>query len=375
MIYFDNSATSYPKPMSVYLKTLEAQLKYSFNSGRGGYKESVKSAEKLFDVRQKLATLFNADASNVVFTKNCTEALNIAIKGCAKKGGHILMSSLEHNSVSRVVYSLFESSQICFDTFKFSYDDSEILMDIKRKIKPETCVLICTHASNVFGVTFPIKRIGDYCKRRGIPFVCDCAQTAGILDVDVKKDNIDILCTAGHKGLMGAMGTGAMLVNNCAVKPLLQGGTGTSSLDLEHPYDMPEGFEAGTLNNSGIVSMGAGVDYINKKGMSSIYSHEMAMCKYLYSELSRIPGVKLYTPPPESYKAVPIIALNYKNYSSEKTAALLAEHGICTRAGFHCSPLAHEHFKTTDRGVVRISLGAFNTFSQCEKFIKIIKAL
>ena len=371
MIYFDNSATSYPKPIGVYLKTAEAELLYSFNSGRGGYRQSVKAAEKIYCVRKKVAEMFNLDPNGVIFTKNCTEALNIAIKGTVNKDDRILISSLEHNSVSRVVHNLpYE-----YDIFDYSFDDDKTVESFKNKITDNTRIVICTHASNVFGCILPIRRIGEICKQKGIMFIVDAAQTAGTLSIDMQKDNIDILCTAGHKGLMGNMGTGLLMINNVSVKPLLYGGTGSNSSDLVQPSDKPEGFEAGTLNNSGILSLGAGIDYINNTGIDCIYRHEMSLCSYLYSELEKNDNITLYTPQPEMHKSVAIISFNFSDYSSEKTAAILSDNGICTRAGFHCAPLAHKHFGTENRGTVRISLGAFNKYDQCIKFVEILKSI
>ena len=371
MIYFDNSATSYPKPLGVYLKAIEAQFLYSFNSGRGGYSQCIRAGEKIYEVREKAARMFNLEASGVVFTKNCTEALNIAIKGSVKQGDHILMSSLEHNSVSRVVNNLGNE----YDIFDYDNNDDKTVESLTAKIKENTRVVVCTHASNVFGCVLPIRRIGAICKSRGITFIVDAPQTAGTLGIDMQQDNIDILCTAGHKGLIGTMGTGLLMLKNADIKPLLYGGTGSNSFDLTQPTDKPEGFEAGTLNNGGILSLGAGIDYINNNGISNICNHEMELCKYLYGELESNPDVTLYTPQPENGKSVAIISFNFADYASEKTAAILADNGICTRAGYHCAPLAHKHFGTAERGTVRISLGAFNKPEQCVKLVETLNSI
>ena len=375
MIYFDNSATSYPKPLGVYCKSTQAQILYSFNSGRGGYKESVKASEMIYSVREKAAAFFGAAPENVIFTKNCTEALNMAIKGIAQKGEHILISSLEHNSVSRVVQQLADCGIAEYDIFDYSYDDEKLLQNIKSAVKSNTSMIVCTHASNVFGVVLPVREIGNFCRRKGIVFIVDAAQSAGTLDIDISRDNIDILCTAGHKGLMGNMGTGLIVSNGIDMLPLLEGGTGSNSLSLIQPLDSPEGFEAGTLNNSGIASLGAGIDYIQNIGMNHIYQHEMSLIAYLYDALADNCLVQLYTPKPVKNKSVAIISFNYADYSSEKTAAILADYGICTRAGYHCSPLAHRCFNTIDRGTVRLSLGAFNKTEQCVKFVDIMSKI
>lgn len=374
MIYFDNAATSYPKPFSVMNITTEALKSYSFNSGRGGYKQSLNAASKIYDVREKIGDMFSFPSSNIVFTKNCTEALNIAIKGSVKQGEHIIISSLEHNSVSRVVEFLRRERNVAYDIADFSFDDDITVSNFEKLITPQTSLIVCMYASNAFGVCFPISKLGKMCKKHNIRFVVDGAQGVGVGDIDAKRDNIDILCAPGHKCLFGAMGTGFLAFgDDIMIDSLMQGGTGSSSLSLLQPDFYPDKFEAGTLNNSGIISMGAGIEYINRIGRENIYNHELALCKYLYSELSQINDVKLYTPMLELGKNMPIIAFNYGDYSSEKVADALAKNDICVRAGYHCSPLAHKHFGTSDIGAVRISVGAFNGIKECQRLINVVK--
>jgi selenocysteine lyase/cysteine desulfurase len=342
MIYFDNSATSYPKPSSVLSQVNIAMKNYSFNSGRGGYKESM----------------------------------NIAIKGSVKKGEHIIISSLEHNSVSRVVQRLFLDNLIDYDIADYSFDDNETVRNFEKLIKPNTSLVVCMYSSNVFGCTFPISAIGNLCKQHNIRFVVDAAQGAGIADIDAVRDNIDILCAPGHKCLYGPMGTGFMAIKDgISLDTIIEGGTGSKSLLLTQPDFTPDRFEAGTLNNSGIIALGEGINFINSKGIDNIYNHELKLVDYLYNELMLIDGIKLYTPNPTKYKSVPIVSFNYKNYSSEKVATFLADNQICVRAGFHCSPLAHKHFGTVDTGAVRLSPGYFNNLYECNRFINVVKKL
>lgn len=376
MIYFDNSATTYPKPSSVIRQTYYALKDYSFNSGRGGYVQSLRCASKIYAVREKVADLFGFNPQNIVFTKNCTEALNYAIKGSVKKGDHVIISSLEHNSVSRVVERLFEQNIIDFDVAEYSFDDNETVFNFKSLIKSNTSLIVCMHSSNVFGVTFPIAKIGKLCKEYGVRFIVDGAQGAGVADIDAKRDNIDILCSAGHKSLFGPMGTGFMaFADNVNADTIIEGGTGSNSLDLHQPDFLPDKFESGTLNNSGIIGLGEGIDFINKIGLKNIYSHEISLAKYVYDSLDNVAGVKLYTPKPIEYKFMPIVSFNYKDYSSERVANELANYGVCVRAGYHCSPYAHKHFNTLDRGTVRISLGYFNNDAECNKFVNLVKKL
>lgn len=376
MIYFDNSATTFPKPINVAQQMFNAAKYYSFNSGRGGYRQSLTAAEKIYNVREKIGNMFSFKSENIIFTKNCTEALNAAIKGSIKKGDHVIISSLEHNSVSRVVNKLHQNGVIDYDIADFSFDDKETVENFAKLIKRNTSLIICMHSSNVFGVVFPIEKIGNLCKSSNIRFIVDAAQGAGSADINAKRDNIDILCSAGHKGLYGPMGTGFMaLSENVELATIMEGGTGSGSISLEQPNFTPDRFEVGTLNNPGIISLGCGIDFVNSKGIDNIYSHEFGLSKHVYNELAKIDGVHLYTPIPQKYKFMPIVSFNVRDYSSEKTAAYLADNDICVRAGFHCSPLAHKHFGTLSTGTVRMSIGYFNNIKECTRFINVVKKL
>ncbi|MBQ9530724.1 MAG: aminotransferase class V-fold PLP-dependent enzyme [Eubacterium sp.] len=376
MIYFDNGATSYPKPYGVITKTLDALKNYSFNSGRGGYYQSLKAAEKIYSVRNLIGEMFAFESENIIFTKNCSEALNMAIKGSVSKGDHVIISSLEHNSVFRVVHSLFLDDIIDYDIAAFSFDEDEAVRNFESLIRDNTKTIICMHSSNVFGVTFPIEKIGKLCKKHDIRFIVDGAQGAGVADIKANRDNIDILCCAGHKCLLGPMGSGFMaLKEGVKLKPLFDGGTGSNSLSPVSPEFSPDRYEVGTLNNLGIIGLGEGIKYINNIGTENIYNHELKLSSYLYDELSKMKNVELYAPKPEKNKSMPIISFNINDFSSEKTAAILAEHNICTRAGYHCSYLAHRHFNTIKRGTVRISVGPFNSEKDCYRFMNVVKKL
>ena len=374
MIYFDNSAVTYPKPRECNLCVDNIFRKYAFNIGRGGYRESMRAAEKVFEVRELAAKLFNTKSSCIVFTKNCTEALNYAIKGIAKKGDHFIISSLEHNSVTRCVKKLCDDGVISFDIANFSYVKNEAIDNFRSHIKSNTKAIICTVSSNVFGVLNPIEEIGRLCREKNINFIVDASQGAGLFNIDMKKCNIDFLCTSGQKYLYGPMGTGILAVNSSKrLNTVIEGGTGSKSLSLSQPEIMPDRFESGTLNVPGIILLGKGIEYIKKVSINSIYNSELNLIRYLYEMLCEIKGVKLYTPYPEFNAFSPILSFNVNGFSSEKTAALLAENNICTRGGYHCSPLAHKTFKTYDSGTVRVSLGCFNSKKDCEKLINVVK--
>ena len=376
MIYFDNSATTYPKPKEVLTKTYVAMQNLSFNSGRGGYAQSLAAAERIFEVREKIGSMFSFPPENVVFTKNCTEALNIAIKGSVNRGDHIVISSLEHNSVSRVVQKLTDDGYAQYDVADFSYDDSETVRNFADKIKSNTTLVVCMHSSNAFGVGFPISKIGKLCREKGIRFIVDGAQGVGAADINAERDNIDILCAPGHKCLFGAMGTGFLAVRKgLDIKSFEEGGTGSASLSLKQPEFLPDRLEAGTLNNSGIISIGSGIDFINRVGRDKIYRHEMMIASYIYDALNNNPSAVLYTLPPRLSVDMPIISFNIADKSSEQVAADLASKGICVRGGYHCTLLAHTHFGTIDSGTVRVSPGYFNTEAECYKFVNVVKNL
>lgn len=376
MIYLDNSATTNPKPDSVIGGSHRAMICNSFNSGRGGYRQSVESAEEIFKAREKIAEFIGGEPQNICFTQNCTYALNMAIKGSVVKGDHIIISNLEHNAVARPVYKLYRDGIITYDVADFSYDQEECVDHFRRLIRPETKLIVCMHASNVFGCMFPIKEIGALAKSHGIRFVVDGAQTVGVVDIDMKRDNIDILCAPGHKGLYGPMGTGFMAVHDhISLDTIIEGGTGSASIELAQPDFLPDRFESGTLNNSGIIGLAKGVDFVTRRGVNRIYNHEKELIGFIYKELEKNNLVTLYTPMVENMNSVPILSFNYADYSSEKTASLLAQRKIAVRAGYHCAPLAHKAFGTSDKGTVRVSPSVFTVKRECEIFINYLKKL
>lgn len=375
MIYLDNSATTNPKPVNVINAAGMGIRHFSFNSGRGGYRQSVMTSEKIFDVREKIADMISFPSENIAFTPNCTFALNMAIKGSVRQGDHVIISALEHNAVSRPVAALASKGIITYDIAPMSSDREQIFNNFKMLIRKNTSLIICMQASNVFGYVFPVKELGSLCRQKGIRFIVDGAQGVGVIPIS-SNDNIDILCAPGHKGLYGPMGTGFMAVNeNIELDTIIEGGTGSSSMNLSQPDFLPDRFESGTLNNSGIIGLGAGVDFVRSKGIGNIYNHELCLVQMMYREMEKNDKVTLYTPYPEKDSYAPILSFNYADYPSEKTAQLLADRGIAVRAGLHCSPLAHKAFNTTDRGTVRISPSVFTKPYECEIFLNSLKKL
>lgn len=376
MIYLDNSATTNPKPTTVRSAVDSAVKMYSFNSGRGGYRQSMLTSEKIYQVREEIASFVNCLPQNIAFTQNCTLALNMAIKGSVKKGDHVIISSFEHNAVSRTVQGLKDKNIITYDIAPFSFYDGEFLHNIENLINPDTSLIVMTGASNVFGCALPVSKIGRLAKSKNIRFILDSAQTLGVFDTDMERDGIDILCAAGHKGLYGPMGIGFIAVKDGVwLDTIVEGGTGSSSLELKQPDFLPDRLESGTLNNSGIIGLGAGVKFVRSKGVDNIYRHELKLTEYIYNEIGKNKNVTLYTPFPKYGKTAPILSFNYKDYPSEKTANLLGEKGVALRAGLHCAPLAHRFMNTENRGTVRISPSVFTNRGECEVFINYLKKI
>ncbi len=364
MIYLDNAATTYPKPKLVQ-NTVFKSFSYCANPGRAGHKLSIKASEAVYDCRNKLCKLFNFDKpENVILVQSCTFALNTVIKGVLNKGDHVVISSMEHNSVLRPIEKLSKSGIISYSVAEvFEGDDDRTLDSFRKAMRDNTKLVVCTHASNVFGIRPPISRIGTLCRYYGCLFCVDAAQTAGIIDIDLKDQPIDFLCMPGHKGLYGPMGTGVLIIN-CDTPPdsLCEGGTGSSEAGYGQPQILPDKYESGTLNLTGIAGLSAGIDFVSQRKVDMIFNNEMKFIRKLYSNLSKNDKVILYTEQPDFKHHVPLLSFNIKSLDSEDTAHLLDKHfNIAVRAGIHCSPLAHKYMKTDSTGTVRICPSVFTT--------------
>ncbi len=361
MIYLDNSATTYPKPPCVFQAVSMAMKKYGANPGRGGYDMANETALSVYDIREKLAIFFGAkEAENVVFTKSCTEALNLVIFGKLKAGDHVVISDLEHNAVLRPVIQM-EKRGVSYSIFKTGINDDETLNNLRESFNANTKLVVCTAASNVFGIRLPIKRICALCSLNGIEICIDGAQGAGLIPIDIESDGIDYLCIPSHKGLYGLMGCGALIGKNINyLTPIFYGGTGINSKSGELPDLIPERFESGTQNLIGIISMGAGVDFIKEKGMEKIINYEMTEVGRLYWALKNMKNVELYTDFPKKEKFVPVLSFNILSQSSEAVGEKLNKFGIAVRCGMHCAPLAHKKF-LSENGTVRVSPSVFTS--------------
>ncbi len=374
MIYLDNAATTYPKPQSV-IKAVDEALKKSANPGRSGHTLSQNTAVSVYEVREKIKDMFAAPSvENVVFTLNCTHAINYVLKGLLKSGDRIVTSSFEHNAVMRPLEKL-KNQGIHVDIAEAYPDDKEAtIRSFARLINTNTKLVICTAASNVIGLKMPIKEIGMMCKQFGTKFCVDAAQLAGVCDINMRECNIDYLCIAAHKGLYAPMGTGVLITRDNELNTLIEGGTGTASVMLEQPKDLPEMLESGTINVIGILGIGAGIDFIKSKGLDKIYNHEMLLIKKLYRQLKSTSGVKLYTPEPDDNYA-PVLSFNINGLNSVESASKLNSLGFATRAGLHCAPFAHKRIGTIESGTVRVCPSVFTTIQDIDKFAAAVKQI
>ena len=389
MIYMDNGATSYPKPPEVIEKTIDAMTRYCANPGRAGHYMAAKTAHEIYRARLALARLFNiGDPGQLVFTKNCTEAINTALKGILTEGDHVITSSMEHNSVIRPLREL-EKKGVQTTFIKCRTDGSIAPDEIKKAIScgsgkagtgngsgGRTKMIVMTAASNVTGTKMPIEEIGRIAVRNGIIFMVDGAQGAGHMDLDVRKNHIDILAAPGHKGLLGPQGTGFLYVRKgIELKPLTEGGTGNRSCEEEQPRDFPEGYEAGTVNAPGIIALGTAAGFINKIGIEAIEEHERRLTEKLQKGLMEIKGVSLYGPE-NTYKKTAVVAMNIDGMDCEEAAAVLNDkYGIAVRAGFHCSCMAHRTIGTGEIGCIRICPGFYTAEKEIDEVVAAVREI
>ena len=366
MIYLDNSATSFPKPKGMIAAMEECMMYYCGNPGRSGHRMSMKTGEAVYHARREVAEIFHIqDGSRVLFTKNTTEALNMAIRGILREGDHVITTSMEHNSVLRPLKSL-ERKGIKQSVLQADRNGFLAAEQIESALRPNTRLVAITAASNVTGTKMPLKEIGRICHRHGVLFLIDAAQAAGSMDLDVSALHASMMAFPGHKGLLGPLGTGGLYVQeDIALQPLLQGGTGTESKSRMQPGDYPEGFEAGTINAPAIIGLGYAASFVGRIGPEVIGSYEEELICCLEDKLVEMPFVQLYGPPPQ--KKTGITLLNLKGYRPEElTEILSSRYGICVRGGFHCAGLAHKTIGTWNRGAVRISVGPYNTAADME---------
>lgn len=361
-VYLDNAATTYPKPQAVYDAVDRFMRTRAANPGRSGHRMSMQAAEEVYACRSALAALFHADGPEcVAFTQNATQAVNMALKGRLTRGGHVVTSNLEHNAVMRPLEKLAERGVSYSVAAVDLEDDGRTLENFRRQIRPDTVMVACTHGSNVCGRVLPAEKIGRLCAERGIEFLLDASQSAGVLPIDMQACHITYLCVPGHKSLYGPMGTGALITGSGEkLETILEGGTGSNSVSLEQPDFMPDRLESGTVNAPGIAGLHAGAAFVVRRTPERIYREEQALCLALYDALARVEGVRLYTPRPE-HGYLPVLGFNIGGMSSVEATSELDRMGFALRGGLHCSPAAHYSFGTISQGMIRASFGAFNT--------------
>ncbi len=358
MIYLDNAATSYPKPVCVGWELLRGLHVYPGNPGRSGHKLSVAAAECVYRTRCLIRDLLHAETEEqIVFSQNATFAINTILRARLEPGMHILTSDMEHNAVYRPLHRLAEDGLITYSVFPHLGLTEETL---EKMLTPATKMLICTHISNVTGAVLPAETIARFCRRNGIYFILDASQSLGHREVNVQNIPCDALCAPGHKGLLGIQGAGILyLRNGDGVRDVFQGGSGTDSLSPQMPAYLPDRLEPGTLSTPAIGALGASVEWLMKHGIEKIEEKERTFTKDMHHLLRAIPGVELY-----SEATSGITAFRLRGESSDETAAALDAVGVCVRGGLHCAPLAHHTLGTLDTGLVRLSCGPFSTHAQ-----------
>ena len=375
MIYMDNAATTMQKPKEV-IQAVAAAMESMGNAGRGAHGASLSASRTVYDTRELLCRFFNGTSPRqIVFTANSTESLNIAIKGVLNPGDHVIATMLEHNSVLRPLYEM-EKKGVRLTIVKSNPEGTLDLADIENAIAPDTKMIVCTNGSNLTGNYIDPEPIGTLAREKGIVFVVDASQTAGVFPIDVQKMKIDVLCFTGHKGMLGPQGTGGMYVRKgLSVRPLLSGGSGVQTYSKTHPTEMPTALEAGTLNGHGIAGLHAAVEYLEKTGVDTIRAREQDLMWRFYEGVKEIPGVKVYGDFSTKNRCA-IVTLNIGDYdSSEVSDELLTEYGISTRSGGHCAPLMHEALGTVEQGAVRFSFSHYNTEEEVDTAIRAIREL
>ncbi len=377
MIYFDNAATTFPKPSTVTRAMIDGIEVYGGNPGRGGHALSLQTGQMVFNCRQKVANLFHASLERVIFTANCTQSVNYAIKGIAKKGAHFICSELDHNAILRPLETMQNKGFLTYSIASVDLEDqNQTVRNFEAHITPNTKAIVCTHASNVLGTILPIRALGALCKKHGLLLIVDAAQTAGVFPIDLQQDGIDLLCTAGHKGLYGPTGTGLLLLSDhIDVTPILEGGTGSLSTSLVQPDFYPDRLESGTLPSVGICGLSAGIDFLKKRSIELLYAHEYTLCKQVFDGLSLMPQYQCYQPTYHYGAIAPIVLFNHRLKSSAELSDLLDQRGYCLRAGLHCAPLAHKKIGTLAQGAVRFSPGAFSHSCETQQFLSDLSAI
>jgi cysteine desulfurase family protein len=369
MIYLDNAATTLIKPRCVIDAVKKCVTQYAANPGRSGHKLSQMASEAVYECRNSIKELLNAEKEeNVVFSLNATQALNIAIKGDVKENSHVLISDLEHNATLRPILALKKTKNITFTIFE---SGKNLEQSIEKAIKPETTHIVTTLVSNVSGREIPFEAVSRIAKMKNLRLIVDASQKIGHSNINLKSTPCDCLCAPGHKGLLGIQGVGfAVFKDSLRGKTILEGGSGTESKAEEMPILLPEGYEAGTLPTPAIVGLNAAIKYIRKIGIEEIDKRISDLSKAMRERLLSIKGLEMLEKDTKG-----VVSFNLQGFRSESLSYYLDKQGICTRAGLHCAPLAHKLYGTDTYGSVRVSLSYFNRMSEIDRLYKVLKEL
>jgi len=374
-VYLDNAATTYPKPEAVYQAAESFMRDLGGSAGRSGHARAVDTGRLVYAARAGIAAMIGADDPlRVVFTKNATEALNLAIRGLVSPGDHVVTSSMEHNSVMRPLEAL-RATGVSYTIVRCAKDGTLDPADLEKAITPDTRLVVLNHASNVTGTILPIGEVAAIARARGLKLLVDAAQTVGRLNIDVSQ-GFDLVAFSGHKELFGLQGTGGLYIREgIEIDPLCYGGTGSKSSELQQPEELPDRFESGTLNAHGIVGLGAGVKFVTSTGIDAIRDHEVALLEVLCEGLGRIKGVTVHGPVSQRAR-IGIVPLTFEGISTTDAAEVLdARYGIATRAGLHCAPAAHQTIGTFETGALRVSVSYLNTEEDVEYFLNCLEAI
>ena len=378
MIYLDNAATTFPKAPGTLERALERYRELGVSPGRGNHDLAVRASDAVDEVRAKVAAFFGApDPERVAFGANATDALNQVILGLVQPGDHVVATRLDHNSVLRPLHHLAQTGVITWDAAPFDERGIVRADAVEALLRPNTRLVVMTHASNVLGTVQPVAEIARRCAARGIPLVVDAAQSAGQVPLDMAALGISALAFTGHKSLYGPSGIGGLVVMpSLQVATTRFGGTGMDSASLVHTQAYPLRLEAGTLNLLGVLGLGEGLDFVESKGVAELHAREGALLARLRAGLRAIDGVTLYRADGDLTDRVGVLACNVPGVHPQDVGAILdGDFDIAVRVGVHCAPLVHRDLGTIDRGAVRFSLGAFTTEADVDAAVEAMRAV
>lgn len=377
-IYMDNACTSFPKPPTVAAAVGDFITNYGVNINRGSYGPAYEMENVVYQTRVALSRLFGyPDCKNVIFTANITTSLNMVLKGLLRPGDHVLVSSMEHNAVMRPLVQLTRDG-VSFDRIPCTQQGELRLKEAAALVRPNTKAVIMTHASNVCGTVMPLTEVGDFCRRHGLTFIVDSAQTAGVLPIHMEDMHIDALCFTGHKGLLGPQGIGGFIVTDelaARIQPLISGGTGSLSHSEDVPDFLPDKFEAGTMNLPGIIGLHASLNYLLEEGITTIHEKEMVLIRRFLEGLKSIPNLTIAGRKDTAQRVAVVSVSSFSKDNAQVAFELENQYGILTRVGLHCAPWAHKTLTTFPTGTVRFSFSHYNTEDEVDKAIAALQAI